>query len=94
MSGRPGVIRRAVTVRGQVQGVFFRDSLREEAQRRGVAGWVSNAPDGSVEAELEGMPEDVEALVRWCRAGTPQARVDDVEVEELEPRDDEGFDVR
>lgn len=88
------MIRRRVVVRGEVQGVFFRDGLREEAERRGVAGWVTNAPDGSVEAELEGAEEDVDALVAWCREGSDRARVDHVDVEKRDPEDAQGFDVR
>ncbi len=88
------MIRRRVVVRGEVQGVFFRDGLREEAGRRGIGGWVRNAADGSVEAELEGRPGDVDALVAWCREGSPPARVDDVQVEEHEPTGEDGFEVR
>ena len=50
-----------------MQGVFFRDSTRREAVRLGVAGWVRNCPDGTVEAHVEGAPDAVAALVRWAR---------------------------
>jgi acylphosphatase len=58
-----------VRAHGRVQGVFFRDSVRREAARRGVAGWVRNCFDGSVEAVFEGPPDAVGALVDYCRAG-------------------------
>ena len=63
---------------GHVQGVFYRASMREQAERLGVTGWVSNEPDGSVHAHLEGSAEAVQRLVAWCAEGPPRARVDDV----------------
>lgn len=88
------VIARDVVVSGQVQGVFFRDSTRREAARLGVAGWVRNCPDGTVQAHVEGAPEAVAALVRWCRAGPRHARVDDVRVSDTEPAGCSRFEIR
>jgi acylphosphatase len=88
------VIRRRVVVHGFVQGVFFRDSVRRLAQRRGVVGWVSNRPDGAVEAVLEGEPDAVERLVEFCRTGPRGAQVDSVDVTEEEPEGLSGFAVR
>lgn len=67
-------------IRGRVQGVFFRESMRLEAQRLGVTGWVRNRKDGSVEALLHGEPPLVEALIQWAHQGPPRAQVDSVEV--------------
>ena len=89
----PSVVRRRVVVTGRVQGVFFRDGTRTEAQRQGVAGWVTNRPDGAVEAVFEGKPDAVEALVGWTRHGTPQARVDGHTVTDEEPQGEHGFRV-
>jgi acylphosphatase len=86
-------VRRRVVVRGHVQGVFFRDSTRREALRRGVSGWVCNRRDGAVEAVFEGSPSDVEALVRFCSAGPRGAVVKDVEVTDEPPEGLSGFDV-
>jgi acylphosphatase len=61
---------------GRVQGVWFRESMRREAERLGVAGWVRNRPDGSVEAVVQGTAAAVDALVEWARTGPPQARVE------------------
>jgi acylphosphatase len=87
-------IRRRVTVRGNVQGVFFRDSCRREAESRGVTGWVTNRPDGAVEAVFEGEPDAVRALVDWCRSGPRGADVESVEDTAEEPEGLSGFDVR
>lgn len=75
-------IRRRVLAHGHVQGVFFRDSVHGEAVSRGVAGWVRNRDDGSVEAIFEGSQEAVDALVAFCRAGPGHARVSELEVHE------------
>jgi acylphosphatase len=88
------MVRRHVVVTGDVQGVFFRDSTRDEAERRDVSGWVTNTDDGSVEAVFEGEEEDVGALVEFCRTGPSSADVDDVEVSEEEPEGLDGFEVR
>jgi acylphosphatase len=87
-------IRRHVVVHGNVQGVFFRDSTREEAERRGVAGWVRNRSDGTVEAVFEGDPGAVEALVEFAGAGPSRADVERVDVDEEDPEGLGGFDVR
>jgi acylphosphatase len=87
-------IRRRVRAHGRVQGVFFRDSTRREARRRGVAGWARNAEDGSVEAVFEGSPDAVAAMVDYVRAGPGHAEVRDVEVEPEEPEGLNGFSVR
>jgi acylphosphatase len=69
---------------GRVQGVWFRESMRREAERLGVSGWVRNRPDGSVEAVAQGAPEAVDALVEWARIGPPQARVERIVETETE----------
>ena len=68
-------IRAHLRIEGRVQGVSFRQSTRDEADRLGVKGWVRNLPDGAVEAVLEGEPEAVEALVAWCHRGPRLAEV-------------------
>ena len=66
---------------GRVQGVFFRDSMRQEALRLGVSGWVRNRSDGSVEAAIHGEPTSIDAIVRWVQHGPPHAQVVGVEIE-------------
>ncbi|HDH96427.1 MAG TPA: acylphosphatase [Proteobacteria bacterium] len=80
-----------VYISGRVQGVFFRYSTEQEAKAAGVCGWVRNLPDGRVEAFFEGPRESVERMIRWCRKGPPMARVDDVQVEWVEPKGYENF---
>ncbi|HEX4280414.1 MAG TPA: acylphosphatase [Solirubrobacteraceae bacterium] len=87
-------IRRHVVVQGRVQGVFFRDSVRERARAHGVSGWICNRADGAVEAVLEGRPDNVERVVRFCKTGPRQASVDRVEVSEEEPEGLSGFEIR
>jgi acylphosphatase len=88
------LVRRRVVVHGYVQGVFFRDTTRREAQRRGISGWVCNRPDGAVEAVFEGEPEAVAAMVDWCEGGPRGADVERVETSEEEPEGLSGFDIR
>ena len=88
------MIRRRVVVHGHVQGVFFRDSVRRLAQRHGVAGWVTNRPDGAVEGVFEGEEDAVERLVAFSREGPRGAQVDRVEVSEEEPEGLSSFVVR
>jgi acylphosphatase len=87
-------VRRRVVVRGNVQGVFFRDSCSREASSRGVAGWVTNRPDGAVEAVFEGEPDAVDALVDFCRRGPRGADVRSVDESSEEPEGLSGFEVR
>jgi acylphosphatase len=87
-------IRRRLVVRGRVQGVFFRDSVRRLAERNGISGWVRNRPDGAVEAVFEGEPEAVERLVRFCREGPRGAEVQHVAVTDEEPGGLRAFKVR
>jgi acylphosphatase len=104
MAGRPDgtrialmaadLVRRHVVITGRVQGVFFRDSVREQAEAHGVAGWARNRNDGAVEAVFEGSPEDVERLIDFCRTGPSRADVDDVEISEEEPEGLSGFSIR
>ncbi|HET19975.1 MAG TPA: acylphosphatase [Chromatiales bacterium] len=78
-------IARRIVVRGRVQGVYFREGMRAEADRLGVSGWMRNLADGSVEAFLQGKPQAVEGLLEWAHRGPPMARVDGVQVKESHP---------
>jgi acylphosphatase len=69
-------------ISGRVQGVGFRYSMVEEAERLGVTGWVRNRRDGTVEAVVDGDPHAVEAILAWARRGPPSARVTGVQITE------------
>ncbi|MET0468776.1 MAG: acylphosphatase [Aeromicrobium sp.] len=83
-----------VVVRGTVQGVGYRFSLRVVAERAGVSGWVRNRDDGSVEAELEGEDADLDTVLAWMAQGPPGARVHSRDVTDLDPTGVRGFAVR
>jgi acylphosphatase len=83
-----------VFVSGNVQGVYYRATTRDEAQARDVDGWVRNLSDGRVEAVFEGSEDAVEEMVEWCHTGSPAANVDDVSVEYEAPEGENGFRVR
>jgi acylphosphatase len=84
-----------VQISGQVQGVFFRDSTRQKAEALGLAGWVKNMPDGSVEAVFEGPSEKVREMLRWCEEGPRQASVENVDTDIEDAGGDlSGFEVR
>jgi acylphosphatase len=87
-------IRVRVVVSGRVQGVWFRDSCREEARALGVRGFVRNRADGAVEAEFEGPEAAVERMIAWCHTGPPRARVDVVNTERIATIGEPGFRVR
>lgn len=88
------MIRRRILIHGWVQGVFFRDTVRRRAQHAGIAGWVCNNWDGTVEAVFEGEAGAVERLIAFCREGPRGARVDRVQVTEEEPEALSGFEIR
>jgi acylphosphatase len=86
------MVTRQIRVRGRVQGVGFRYSLRDEATRLRLAGWVRNRLDGSVEALAQGDATAVDALVAWARRGPRGARVDGLDIETPpDPQSVEGF---
>ena len=82
-----------VIVSGHVQGVFFRTSCARAAEQRGVAGWIRNRDDGSVEAVFEGSPADVAAMVAWCRSGPRGASVVGLESFDESPVGERGFHI-
>jgi acylphosphatase len=87
-------VRVRAVVSGRVQGVWFRESCRREAQRLGVTGWVRNRADRRVEIEAEGERDRVDALLAWAREGPPLAVVTGIEVEDLQPTGAPGFVTR
>ena len=86
-------MRQRVVVRGQVQGVFFRETTRRLAEQHGVSGWVRNRPDGTVEAVFEGPDEAVSTLVEFARRGPRGADVEGVDAYDEEAEGLSGFRV-
>lgn len=84
-------VAKRVVVSGRVQGVFFRDSCRQEATRLGVAGLARNLSDGTVEVVAEGDEGAVNALINWCKDGPSYADVDSVKVSDAEAKGASGF---
>jgi acylphosphatase len=89
-----GLSRAHVYVSGRVQGVWFREACRGEANVAGVGGWVRNLADGRVEAVFDGAEAAVEHMVAWCHDGPARARVEAVEVRREQPTGEPGFHVR
>jgi acylphosphatase len=79
MAGGGKMVRAHVVVRGRVQGVWFRGSARDRAERLGLTGWVRNRPDGSVEAVFEGPKLTVQQMILWCHQGPRTAQVTQVD---------------
>ena len=87
-------IRIHLIIEGRVQGVWFRDSTRNEALHLGVFGWVRNLPNGNVEVLAEGPEDKVKKLVQWCHNGPPAASVTRVQESQDEWRGEfEGFEI-
>ena len=87
--------RARLKIAGRVQGVYFRASACQEAQKLGLTGWVMNCRDGSVELIAEGPPGRIEQLIAWCHHGPPGARVTEVKVcWELSEQRFQGFTIR
>lgn len=86
--------RYSITVKGRVQGVFFRKSTSEKAESLNLTGFVQNKEDGSVYIEAEGQAEQLEELLQWAQQGPPAAKVEAVDHEEKEPADYSGFEVK
>jgi acylphosphatase len=87
-------IARKLRLFGRVQGVFFRQWAIDQARALGVAGWVRNRPDGSLEAHLEGEEAAVAEMAERMRRGPARARVDDVMIDDVAPEDIKGFAVK
>ncbi|MGL6072240.1 acylphosphatase [Craterilacuibacter sp.] len=88
------MVARLLRIYGKVQGVYFRDSAIILSTELGVAGWVRNRSDGTVEILLEGEPASVEAFIRWARQGPVAAQVDKLSVIEIGSQGSQGFNKR
>ena len=82
-----------LTIKGRVQGVFYRATAKDVADLTGVKGWVRNLPDNNVEITATATEETLQKFISWCKQGPPRARVEDVIVEELEGQEFNGFSI-
>ena len=89
-----GIVARHLSIKGRVQGVFFRAWAREQADALGVTGWIRNRPDGHVEAHVEGEQAAVDRMIERLRSGPPAAKVDELRTWDVEPCDFDDFEVR
>ena len=83
-----------ISVRGQVQGVFFRAYAQEEAEKLSLSGYVGNQDDGTVRIEVEGEEKDLDVFLKWVERGPEGARVDEVHIKECDLQSLKGFDIR
>ena len=79
-------ITKRLVIHGRVQGVYFRDSMRQQARQLGITGWVRNRSDGTVEAVVSGNREAVARMIDWARHGPPTAKVTDIQIEDAQGR--------
>jgi acylphosphatase len=84
----------AIRVSGRVQGVYFRASTKDEADRLGVKGIVRNERDGSVYIEAEGEDEPLNKFLEWCKHGPPSARVEHCDIKTIEWKGYQSFDIK
>ena len=82
-----------LTIKGKVQGVFYRATAKETADKLGLVGWVKNTKEGNVEGLVSGSPEQVQSFIDWCKKGPARAEVSDVIVTEVEEQVFKGFKV-
>lgn len=83
-----------ISVKGKVQGVFFRASTKAVADQIGVKGYVMNRPDGTVYIEVEGQSFDLDMFLEWCQEGSDGADVVEVNVKEGEVIGFKDFEIR
>lgn len=82
-----------ITIYGQVQGVFFRASAKEQADKLGITGFAQNQPDGSVYIVAEGNDKDLDHFLRWCKTGPSGAKVEKIQVTENKPENFSQFEI-
>ena len=82
-----------VFISGNVQGVFFRSFIKEQADKLNIKGYVRNLEDGRVEAVLEGNVEDVNKMIELSKKGAPHSVVKNVSIEERSIGDSKDFKV-
>ena len=82
-----------LTIKGKVQGVFYRATAKDVADLLGIKGWVKNLPDNNVEITATASEDMLQKFIKWCKQGSPKARVDEVIIEDLDLEEFNGFRV-
>jgi len=82
-----------LTIKGKVQGVFYRATAKDVAEQLGIKGWVKNLPDNNVEIGATASEELLQRFIDWCKQGPPKAKVDEVIVEDLSPEEFNAFKI-
>lgn len=82
-----------IRIYGLVQGVFFRTTAKEQADKLQIAGFAENKPDGSVYIEAEGEEDNLNKLIKWCNKGPSMAQVEKVIITEDKLQEFSGFEV-
>ena len=82
-----------LTIKGKVQGVFYRATAKDVADELGIKGWVKNLPDKNVEIRATASEELLQRFIDWCKEGSPKAKVDEVIVEDLSPEEFNAFKI-
>ncbi|MCU7551450.1 acylphosphatase [Chitinophagaceae bacterium LB-8] len=80
-------------IKGIVQGVFYRATARDEAEKLGLTGWIKNTPEGYVEAVVNGRQDDIDRYIAWCWKGPSRAKVESVETKVLQEERFDGFQI-
>jgi acylphosphatase len=80
-------------IKGKVQGVFYRATARDEAEKLGLTGWIKNTSEGNVEVVVNGSQEHIDRYIAWCWKGPSRAKVESVEVKDLQEERFDGFQI-
>ncbi|MBI4035489.1 acylphosphatase [Candidatus Daviesbacteria bacterium] len=83
-----------IRIHGLVQGVFFRASAKEQAEKLNITGFARNESDGSVYIEAEGEEQNLDRFIKWCNTGPSMAQVEKVDTSEGLLKQFEGFEIQ
>ncbi len=73
-----------IIIKGKVQGVFYRDSAKKQADKLGLTGWIANTADGNVEITVSGNNHELDQFIQWCKLGSDKSEVENVNFETID----------
>ncbi|MEO7802183.1 MAG: acylphosphatase [Ginsengibacter sp.] len=82
-----------ITIKGKVQGVFYRDSAKNQADKLGLTGWIKNTDDGNVEVMISGDNIELDQFVQWCKLGSDKSKVEGVSFDTVDDKKFSGFTI-